>query len=231
MRTLAAILFLLLPVVATAQSSTATERAIRVGGTGKASANPDMLHMYVAVVTIDSSAQTAATANSATVTSVLSALRSGLGAGSMVTTVSYTLEPRIIYPRDGGEPTNAGYIVRNTLKVQTTELGKVGALIDAAIAAGANNVNGITYVVRDDAKLRNTALAAAVADARAKAETIAQAGGLRLGPIRLIEESVAMQPMYRGGRTTMADAASATPIQDGPVEAHANVIITFDIAQ
>lgn len=224
------VILLSLPPILSAQTRTETAEAptIRVSGTGIASANPDLLQMQVAVVTRDSSAQRAAADNATVVASVLSALRSQLGVGSSVTTVSYSVEPQYYYPDQGGDPLFAGYIARNTLRVETADLSKAGAIVDAAVAAGANNIGAVSFTLREQAKLRSEALAAAARDARAKAEALAAATGARVGQVRTIDETARLGPMPQFDAQAMN---AGTELLAGPVEVHADVIVVYDLVR
>lgn len=204
---------------------------IRVTGEAQSTSNPDLLQLQVAVVTRDPSAQNASSENARVVAAVLQSLRSVLGAGSSVTTVDYSLGPDYSQVRDQAEMRPTGYVARNSLRVETADLNKAGALIDAAIAAGANDIGGVLYTLRDQSKLRADALAQAARDARAKAETLAQAMGIRLGSVRKMEDTYSMPgPMY-DARAELAAGNPATPIVNGPVRLRAVVTVTFDIAR
>ena len=224
-------LCLLFPILAVAQTRTETVEApvIRVAGTGSAIGTPDLLQLYVTVLTNDSAAQSGAARNAVTAANVQSALRGQLGPGSLLTTVSYTLDPVYVYPRQGGEPVLSGYAVRNLMRVETTELAKVGTLIDVAIRAGANSVSGISYILRDQSQLRADALTAAARQARTKGESLAEAMGVRLGALRSIVENVGTNQGPVDARQQVRDDARATQIESGPVEASTDVILTFDI--
>ena len=82
-----------------------------------------------------------------------------------------------------------GYTANNTLSVRTTDIDNVGALIDAAFAAGANTLDNVQFTVQDDSEAREQALTKAVEDARRKAEVLAAAAGLQIASIESIAES------------------------------------------
>lgn len=223
---------ILLPMTLTAQNRTEPANALTlsVSGVGTSSANPDLLQMQIAVVTRDMSAQKAADENARLVTGVLAALRSQLGAGSSITTVSYTLEPQYTYPPQGGEPQFAGFLARNAMRIETADLNKAGQLIDAAIASGANSVTDIRYTLRNETKLKTEALTAASREARAKADALAAANGVRIVGVRTIDESSRFSPMpYLNGGAQRAEMS--TPIVTGPVEAQATVTIVYEITR
>ncbi|HVK40508.1 MAG TPA: SIMPL domain-containing protein [Candidatus Kapabacteria bacterium] len=219
-------------VTLSAQSRTETIEAptIRVTGSATSSANPDLLQMQIAVVTRDSSARSASEQNARVVANVLAALRSNLGAGSSIVTVRYTIEPQYVYSENGGEPRFAGFIAHNAMLVETSDLTKAGELIDAAVNSGANNVTEILYTLRNQTKLKSDALAGAAREARAKAESLAAATGVRLGAVRTIDETVRFSPMSYAVANAERDGA-ATQILSGPVEVNAMVTIVYDIVR
>lgn len=202
---------------------------IRVTGTATATANPDLVQLYVAVESRGTNAQRTANENAKAVASVLAALRSRLGAGSAITTASYSLDPVYNYVGDRSESVFGGFVARNLLKVETSDLNSVGAILDTAVASGANNVNAITFTLKDQTQIRTNALGDAARQARTKAEALATAMGLRLGGIRMIEERTSLNPRIDGIQYDRAE--SQTPIKSGPVEVRADVTISFDIVQ
>ena len=133
-------------------------------------------------------------------------------------------------PRQGrpAEPRIVGYRASNVVSVELDDLEAIGGAIGAGIEAGANQLQGIVFRVRDNAAARADALRRAVDDARGQAEVLAQAMGMRLDGVRQAVAgggSVAPpMPMLR-----MAEAAS-TPIQPGEVQVSGNVTITYFLA-
>ena len=81
------------------------------------------------------------------------------------------------------KPTIIGYNAQNTVTVHTGALDLVGALIDTAIAAGANRVNSLNFSVKDDTKARTEAIAIATRDAHAQADALASALNVKLGKV------------------------------------------------
>jgi uncharacterized protein len=113
--------------------------------------------------------------------------------------------------------------------VRVRALDTTGAILDAAVADGANTLNGMTFGLADPEPAYNEARKEAVADARAKAELLAMAAGVKLGPVMSISDAGAMTdpaPMYRD-----AVAASPVPVQGGELGLIANVAVTWQIAE
>jgi uncharacterized protein YggE len=135
-----------------------------------------------------------------------------------------SLNPR--YDNQGSEV--VGYGASNSVSAIVRDLAQVGDVIDAAVAAGANNVSGPSLSRQDQGKLYNDALERAVADAKAKAEVLARAAGVSLGPA----QSVAENPQT-GGPVPMGLATARTfaaPIEAGTTQIVASVRIVFALS-
>lgn len=131
-----------------------------------------------------------------------------------------------LYPQsdEGGNVT--GYTADNSVSASTSIAG-AGALVDAAVAAGANTVSGPTLSVSDEDARYRDALKKAVEDARGKAQALAEAGGFGVGPISVVaEQSSAPQPVFDA---PAAAKAEATPIEPGTQDVTADVTVTFRI--
>lgn len=132
-------------------------------------------------------------------------------------------------PRAGQEPEApriVGYRAANTVQVQVDELERVGGVIDAGIAAGANQLNGLSFDLRDDLKQRKQALQLAAQEARSKAEAIAASLNLQLGEVLEIREE-GSPAAYPAERRFAASSAAGTPIQPGQVQVSAGVHVRF----
>jgi uncharacterized protein len=190
---------------------------IVAGATGEARVTPDRAMLEISVQTRARTASEAAEENARKQRAVMDALRKqGLGADQL-STVNYNVYPEMQHDREGGEPRLLGYSVTNTVRAEVRKLDQVGALIDAALSAGANMITSLNFYASNTDQARRSALAAAVARARADAESMALAAGGSLG--RLLELSTEpVQPprpmMF--ARAGMAEGAAAnTPIEAG----------------
>jgi hypothetical protein len=213
--------------------------ALAVTGRGEVSARPDR-----ATIRLGTSAQRKQAAEAqAEVNRVMQeALKQikGLGvAEENITTAGLSLYPVYSnqYPRPGQqepeEPRVIGYRASNTIQVQLENLDMVGQVIDAGISAGANQLEGLTFELKNDTRLRLEALRIASREARAKAGAIAEAMEVRLDSVlEIVEGGVNVipppMPMMRG--VAMAQAEAATPISPGRVDVEATVTIRYRIA-
>jgi uncharacterized protein len=196
-----------------------------VTGTGRVDSVPDEATFSLGVTTDGASAREALAANSAAMRRVLAAL-DGAGVDAKdVKTETVSVGPD--YDSDGTSP--SGFTARNSVSVLIRELGKAGSVLDAASRAGANEVNGpmLTRGNRDELEAR--ALENAVANARKRAEALAEAAGVGLGRVTAIVEGASMTPQPWMEMSARADAASPAPIRPGTEEIQATVTVTFAI--
>lgn len=127
-----------------------------------------------------------------------------------------------------------GYTANNTLSVRTTDIDNVGALIDAAFAAGANTLDNVQFTVQDDSEAREQALTKAVEDARRKAEVLAAAAGLQIASIESIAESGvytydSMRNYAMMDEATTESGGAGTLVQAALVSVDASVSMEFEL--
>jgi uncharacterized protein YggE len=217
-------------VTATAVAQTPPVRpVVRVMGEATISVKPDMAELELAVVTQAPAAATAAKDNAARTDRVLRAIRAQLGAGTELRTTGYAVMPQY-REREGGRgaPALDSHIVRNTVRVDIRDLGKVGPVLDAALAAGANEVQRLSFTVAKEGEAQAEALRAAAASARVQATALAAALGLDL--LRLVtaeETSNSPRPMLEMARADMKTAN--TPIEPGQIEVPGQVTLTYEV--
>jgi uncharacterized protein len=221
--TLSAILAL--PMAAPARAE-ATVPTITVTGTGTSQAAPDMATLMIGVTTQGDTAAVALAANSAAVEAVIARLTaSGIEARDMQTS-NLSINPNWS-SYDSSTPTIAGYVAMNVVTVRVRDLGGLGTVLDAAVADGANTLNGLTFGMANPEPALNEARKAAVVDARAKAELLVSAAGLKLGRIVTITETGAWTdpaPMFR-------DAAGSVPVAGGELGMTANVSVQYEMTE
>jgi uncharacterized protein YggE len=207
-----------------ASTATPASRSITVTGTGAVSAVPNQSVFTFGVSTQGATAAEAMAADAERMQKLLDALRgAGIGSSALQTT-SVSLSPRM---SDNGD-TVLGYDASNSVTVTIPSISKAGAIVDVAVGAGANQVDGPNLSVADQSALYGKALAAAVADARSKAQALAAASGLHVGTVTSVSEQSAT-PVPLGYDVARA-AAFKTPIEAGTQQITATVTVTFDAA-
>jgi uncharacterized protein YggE len=203
---------------------------IVVTGTGEARVVPDRAFVLLGVQSRAATAAAAATENARRIKAILDTLRSMGLAGEQLTTVSYSISPEM---SGGQSPKVTGYVVTNSVRAEVRRLDDVGAVIDAALAKGANEVTSLQFYSSKADSIRRAALAAAVVDARSEADVLARAAGGTLG--QLIELSSAQEPIRPFAqplmRVTAAMAAVRTPIEPGEQTITATVTARWTFAK
>jgi uncharacterized protein YggE len=208
-----------------------TPRVITVSGQGEVRATPDEAMLSAGVV---SNARTAAAAladNAHAMNAVFTTLHSAGVPEKSMQTSGFNVSPQYATDKNGAQtPHVIGYQVSNTVNVVVDDLSKVGPVLDALVASGANSIGDISFGIKNPKAAMAQARAQAVADAMDRAQTLTKAAGVMLGPITSISESGgydAPRPMYRV--MAMAAAPSQTPIAAGEQSVTANVSITWEI--
>jgi uncharacterized protein YggE len=205
--------------------------SIRVTGDGRVTAKPDRVQIDIGVTSRAAQSQDAAAQNARQVDAVLAAVRKAAGPTAVLKTISYSLNPNYQYHPNGGEPTIEGYTALNVVQVTLDELGKIGAVIDAATQSGANHVQGIQFTLRDQDAVRAEALREAALRARAEADVLAAALGLKVLRVLSVEENsprVVPVRVFDGAPRAMATAAPATPVEAGTLDVTADVTLSVE---
>ena len=203
------------------------ENGITVQGSASVNAVPDRATIWIGVESQGETARAALAANAAEMRRVLAALRAA--GASELQTQSVNLSPRYVDNSGAENGGIEGYTAHNSVTATVRQLGRTGAVIDAAVAAGANQISGPTLTHGDTSGLYRRALAAAVEDARAKALALAAAANVSLGRVTAVVESgSAPSPLPLEAKSAQ-DAVSSTPIEPGENVLGATVSVTFSI--
>jgi uncharacterized protein YggE len=205
-------------------SSSSSGRTITVGGVGKARAMPDTASFSFGVETEGPTAQAALASNAAKMRGVIVALRRVGVAKADLRTQDVSVSPRY---NESGE--RDGFSATNSLEATVRELAKAGAAVDAAVAAGANQTSGPQFDRTDREALTKQALQDAFANARAKAQALAQQAGAQLGEVQKIDETSADQPQPVYEAALMMDRVAKTPVEGGTQQLQASVRVTFTL--
>jgi len=196
-----------------------TATTITVTGNGTVDATPDQASFNFGVMSRASTAAAALSRNAAEARAIVNALKKSGVDSSDIQTTQVSLWPQT--SNDGTEIT--GYQASNSVQI-AAPLGKSGELVDAAVGAGANNVDGPSLDTADKSSLYDHALKQAFGDARGKAQAIADGAGLTLGSVLRVREggNAVPMPVYDTAR-----AASSVPIEAGTQQIQASVTVTY----
>jgi len=204
-----------------ARGDTATPDTVTTLGHGVITIAPDEATVTAGVHTQAASASAALVENARLMNAVVAALKAAGGQELQTQQVS-------LYPQTDQQGQVNAYVADNSVSAKTKIAG-AGALIDAAVGAGANTVNGPTLSVSDrDARYRD-ALGKAVDDARLKAEALAKAGGFGVGPVSVVTEQSANVPTPVFQAAGAVAKTDSTPIEPGTQDITADVVVTFRI--
>ena len=187
---------------------------LTVTGEGEARVAPDLATIQLGVTTQAASAAEAMRQNSTQQTAVIDALTGAGIAQADVQTSGLNLNPLMDYG-EGRAPTVTGYQASNMVSVRVKDVPRLGEVLDSIVTAGANEINGITFTRDDSAASQDEARRAAVTDARHKAEVLAEAAGLTLGPVLVLRD----MPVPEGPRPMMMEARAAADAAKVPVAA------------
>ncbi len=214
------------------QSDSRSLTRVMVTGNSIVQAQPDTAILNISVVTQARAALEAQQQNANKSDAVVRALKSAVGGGAEIKTSGYSLQPQRVY-KENQPPTISGYEARNSVTVTLADLTRVGAVIDAASQAGANDVAGISFTLRKDRPARDQALADATRDAVSKAQVIATALGGRVVRVVEVQEEGFERPrpiMLDSPQQMMrAQAAAPTPVEVGTLDITSRVQLVAEV--
>ncbi|HEY2915602.1 MAG TPA: SIMPL domain-containing protein [Candidatus Limnocylindrales bacterium] len=209
---------------------TADEHTISVTGTGKVTLSPDTADLRLGVLVTAASVKDARNQAADAMSRVIAALK-GLGISDADIKTSWvSLQPTYDYQSGANPPHITGYQFSNSVAVTLHDLAKVGDAIDAALAAGATSLDGVSFRVADEAGAEAQAREAAMTEARAKAQTLASAAGVSISGVASISETMAPvpYPIAYGGAAAPADGKSVpTPVQPGTTDVSVTIAVVY----
>jgi uncharacterized protein len=203
-------------------------RTITMSGHGEVKAAPDQAQINTGVTTAAPTAATALAANTARMRALFDTLAGAGIAAKNIQTVNFSVSPQYTGGAPGQPSRVTGYQVTNQLSVHLDDVARVGATLDALVTAGSNQMDGISFSIRDPAPLLEKARTDAVADAQARAQTYARAAGVTLGPVLTISEGGGEVRTYRMA-PMMMKAAGPVPVAAGEESVTADVSLVWEI--
>ncbi|MDJ0992262.1 MAG: SIMPL domain-containing protein [Dinoroseobacter sp.] len=214
-------------VAALAQAEQTVDPTIVVTGQGSVTAAPDIAALRLGVTTQDQSAAEALAQNSKRMQAVMDLFAvQGIDARDIQTS-DFSVQP--VYERDanGARSEIIGYTVRNLVMVRVQNLESLGSLLDAVVSEGSNTLQSLSFGLSDTAALETQAEAAAVADAVMRAEGMAAAAGLALGPVQRIEAVGGIAPRPQMEMSARAADFGSVPVAGGELTIRAQVRVTI----
>ena len=215
------------------EEEASVERTLSVSGTWEASAQPDIAVVTLGVETEAESAEEALDENSEQMQDLIDALEEADIPAEDIQTQAIRLQPRYeesrpAEPGDEEGPTREliGYTATNTVEVRVRDIGSLGSLLDTAVEAGGNRIQGIRFEVSETADLVDEAREAAWEDAEHKAEQLVKLADVELGDVLTINESSRVpRPVVR--EQFEAEAAAAVPIEPGTRTISVDIQVTW----
>ncbi len=231
MKTLLPLALLLAPIAAAYADSPNEARIVGtrldISTTGESHRTPDIATVSAGVVTQAGNAVKAMSDNAARMTATIAALRHAGIDERDIRTQSIRLNPQYRYT-DGQPPALSGYQATNGVAVKLRDLARTGAVLDALVAAGTNEINGPNLAVDHPEAALDEARVDALTKARARAELYAKAAGLHVGKIVAIAESGGSDNAPRPMVFVTAKRAS-TPIEPGEETLAITLNVTFEL--
>ena len=200
---------------------------INVEGNSEITVDPDQAEVWVGVSIVDVSADLAQSEVNTIINDIVDGLRyKGISEDDMSTERLSLREERRY---EGGKSTVIGWRATQTLKIKTTDLTKVGTIVDIAVDNGANQINNINFGLSEakEQEYKKQALAQATANAKEKAETIADSLDVRLGKLKSVSES---NFYYRPYAVSMAEKAVDEAVQEAAIVMPGDVTVTAQIS-
>jgi uncharacterized protein YggE len=202
-------------------ATSSTGSTITVTGNGSVDSTPDQASFDFGVTTNGATAAQALSSNSVQARAIIDALKKAGIPSADIQTTQVSLWPQT----SSNGKVITGYQASNSVNV-TAPLGKSGALVDAAVGAGANNVDGPSLDTAQKSALYNKALDSALSDAKQKAQAIAGASGLTLGTVLKVHEGGQSTPVVYA-EAALGSAKAMPPIEAGTQKIQAAVTVTY----
>jgi uncharacterized protein len=209
------------------------DRSIEVTGEGSVSAAPDFARVSLGVTTTAKDAREAMAANAKSANALVALIKAQGVSPADIQTSEISISPMFSNQptAQAGTPTITGYSVSNNVTVTVRDISSLGALLDKAVAAGANAIYGIGFGENDPSALLDKARPLAVADARRKAEIYALAGGAKIGRLMELTEEAGARPIAFAARAYAQGAAAPTPIEAGQDKLTVTIMARFELTQ
>jgi hypothetical protein len=198
---------------------------VTVTGEATVAVAPDAAVIRIGVSSQEKTAREASETNAKQMTGVLTAIKGSGIAERDIQTSRLSLQPQYD-PNKGGTARLTGFQASNQVTVKIRDIDVLPTVLDRAIAAGANEMSGIEFVVSEQSKLLDRARDEAIADAHRKAELYAKAAGAKLGHVVSITEEGSSPPT----RPMQALRSSGTPIAPGEQTLRAMVTVSYEMA-
>lgn len=205
---------------------------LSISAQADSSRSPDIAMLSTGVVTQAADANAAMRGNAEQMAGLMTAIRAAGIADRDVQTSGINLNPQYRYA-ENRPPVITGYQASNTVNLKVRDIGKLGQVLDALVASGANQINGPTFEIEDAEGVRDLARAAALKKAQARAEIYAASLGMRVRRIVSISEGGGFQapPRPMIAMRAMEQDSFAAPVSPGESTLTANLDVVFELGR
>ena len=213
-------------------NTAATTNTVSFSGEGKVVAKPDIAKVNLSILTTAVSSKAAQDDNSKKSKAVTDYLKKQNIDDKDIKTTSYNIYPQYKYSQYGGNPEITGYQVNQSIEIKIRNLDNVSNILDGVVAAGANQVNQLSFEIDNPDALKAEARAKAIADAKKKAGELQSQVGISLGKIVNFSENTGGYPVpiyYDAKGIGMGGGGGGPSIPTGENEISVNVSITYQI--
>ncbi|MFT3727760.1 MAG: SIMPL domain-containing protein [Terricaulis sp.] len=211
-----------------AQAEAAQGTLLTISAEGKVTGRPDMATINLGVTTEAQSAQAAMAANARQAAALIAALRRAGIAERDIQTANISVNPQQQY-HENEPPVITGYQANNTVTAKIRNVDNTGRVIDAAVAAGGNTINGVFFSYQNPDAQMDAARRDAIANARHRADLYADALHMHVVRIVAVNEGGSYSPPVPMPMVRMAAVQDATPVQVGEVDTTASINVTFEL--
>jgi uncharacterized protein len=208
-------------------------RSISLNGHGEVRVAPDLAIVTMGVMSSAVTAQEALAANTKAMTELMAALKAANIEPKDIQTSNFSVNPRYDYGQNNGQPAKlTGYDVANNVTVTLRKIDSMGDLLDKAVSAGSNQINGVSFSVANPQDAMDEARKDAVKDAKRKADLYAAATSTTIGNLISLSEGVSTEPqpmMMRGKMMAASSDSSPVPIAQGEQVISVDVNVAWEI--
>jgi len=228
MPSLRILIVILIAVLSAAAPATALDRLVTVTGNASISVVPDTAMIRIGVISAARNARDASAANAKQMSTVLNAIKANGIDARDIQTSRLSLQPQYDASKPGAARLT-GFQVTNEVTIRIHDINNLPSILDHAIAAGANEMSGIEFLVSQQSKLLDQARNQAIDDAHRKAGLYAQAAGAKLGRVISIVDGGASPPP-RPVMQALRAGAGAVPVAPGERMLRASVTVSYELA-
>ena len=216
---------------AAVNTTPAEVRTINVNGSGSVTLAPDMAEVSIGVQTQGENADEASAENTEIANAIMAALQELEIAETDIQTSNFSVYPRQRYD-DDNQLQSVTYIVNNSVLVTVHDLDKLGDVLNAAIGAGANTINGVSFDVSDRESAIAQALEAAMQNAAGRADVLAQAANAEIVQVQSVNTYIGGGGVQRQYEMAVAEdmaGGSSVPVSPGEMVIQVEVNVVYEI--